>query len=1234
VNRLTHASSGGAVGRNRHGLVRLAPVAMIAGLALVASMAFASPAFAADGPPIVSPVTVDELGYTTAKISATTESEPYYGENNATLYCFEYALAGEPPFDEKTKWKGGTNTCYGIFGPGGKATLSDEFIKLKPDTTYQVRLGAFNGYGPNGFSLEYSPQPYTTFTTKHVNKPSGTLAISNVTLNTAHITGTVSTNAPPGPLDAAQKAAYRTEWQIICRPSCQFGTVSSTGAVGGDEPTQPITWDTIRLETNTYYEVELTVTNADGSQAVVVEEFFSTPNIAAKVKPAPGGSSGKGAYSVGGVVTPYNTKITDCHFEYGPTTEYVYSAPCSPQPVGRNEIQKFSIGATAGTFRLLFRGQETDNIPLGADEKIVEEELQALSAIGPQGVTKVVRGYGFFEINYEIFFGGPLSGTNLNPIRVINGNPPVFIEGQGIPGCCDGDSLGFAGSILDGGNNNPTVVEAHLTGLTPGATYHYKLFATNNVGTSTTEDIRFVAPLAVGDNPCPNEAVRIENSSTRLPECRAYELVTTAFTTGYSTTLQQMSVNDGTVMYSSLAGNIANSGYGGLFSTNYIAERHANGWETVANLNGARGSLYAPPFSLTNAYPYRYAPDLIHSMWYVQKPGQNERAYIREPDGTFSELSTYSPTEFGDMYISGSDDYSHTLWTGNTAYNDGWAPGVGPGLYEYIGRHHTDLPFRVDVNNADEPVSECFFGSYFSPGPWQTAFMSHDGRTVGYSVEGCKGGNPEFAQIWARVDESKSYFASESQCTRKAGDPGGACNAPPPTIEGNYVCTDPCLEYMGGDGSSLVFSTTQQLVNGDIDQTRDLYEYILPTASDPNPSPNLIQVSAGGPNAKVRNFVRGSEDGSTVYFIAQGVLASNHSAQDEAPFPGDYNLYSWHRDAAHPYGETKFIARLEDPPNNYDVSAFGGYKSQVTPDGRYLLFLASHPLTETDTDNSIDLYRYDEVKGELTRVSVDNAGVGGNIDFSDADTNYRNSISNNGQQVVFTTSEALSPEDGNGGPDAYLWQAGHTSLISTGSVGGGAGAVSIDGSGQDIYITSAQQLTADDIDEVSDVYDARRGGGFSFKELPPCAGEACQPAGTPAPDNGAAATDQGGGEGNYQPASISIKGMSASQRAKLAAGGKAEVPLKVSGPGKISLKGTARFGKKPSEVIDAASRAVQAGVVNVPVTLSQRALSRLQKTGVLSVHLAALVADSDTATATLKLTTAEARHKRSKKGNG
>ena len=259
---------------------------------------------------------------------------------------------------------------------------------------------------------------------------------------------------------------------------------------------------------------------------------------------------------------------------------------------------------------------------MGVDPEVVEEELQALSAVGPEGVTKVVRIYGFFAVEYEVFFDGPLSGTNLNPIRVINGADPIHIDNGGPPSCCTGDFLGFAGSVVDGGNNNPVVVEADLTGLTPGATYHYKVFATNNVGTVSTEDIRFVAPLDPADNPCPNEAARIENNSTRLPECRAYELVTTAFTTGYGASMVAMSINEGTISYTSRAGNINNSGYGGLFSNAYVAVRDENGWETIANLNGPRGSVFAPPNNLTTAYgPSQYSTDLMRSIWFLEQTG-------------------------------------------------------------------------------------------------------------------------------------------------------------------------------------------------------------------------------------------------------------------------------------------------------------------------------------------------------------------------------------------------------------------------------------------------------------------------------------------------------------------------------------------------------------------------------------------------------------------------------------
>ncbi len=66
-----------------------------------------------------------------------------------------------------------------------------------------------------------------------------------------------------------------------------------------------------------------------------------------------------------------------------------------------------------------------------------------------------------------------------------------------------------------------------LTGLQPGGTYHYRVVATNSSGTTPGEDETFTTFSASSPEPadtCPNAAYRV-GSSTGLPDCRAYEMV-------------------------------------------------------------------------------------------------------------------------------------------------------------------------------------------------------------------------------------------------------------------------------------------------------------------------------------------------------------------------------------------------------------------------------------------------------------------------------------------------------------------------------------------------------------------------------------------------------------------------------------------------------------------------------------------------------------------------------------
>jgi hypothetical protein len=228
-------------------------------------------------------------------------------------------------------------------------------------------------------------------------------------------------------------------------------------------------------------------------------------------------------------------------------------------------------------------------------------------------------------------------------------------------------------------------------------------------------------------------------------------------------------------------------------------------------------------------------------------------------------------------------------------------------------------------------------------------------------------------------------------------------------------------------------------------------------------------------------------------------LANNPGANDAKAVAGAHNLYLWRTDAAHPDGQTTFIATLEAN----DIKGGNGVVPQTTPDGRYLVFSSASQLVSTDTDGARDAYRYDSGTGKLTRLSTNVFGVAGNGEGLDV-TLRKNAVSDDGSAVVFSTSEALSPADGNDEPDAYLWKSGHVSLITTGSVGGGVTSgntgLGIDASGQNILFQTAQQLTPSDRDGAVDVYDARIDGGFSIPEERSCSGEDCRsPIVTPIP---------------------------------------------------------------------------------------------------------------------------------------
>jgi hypothetical protein len=486
------------------------------------------------------------------------------------------------------------------------------------------------------------------------------------------------------------------------------------------------------------------------------------------------------------------------------------------------------------------------------------------------------------------------------------------------------------------------------------------------------------------------------------------------------------------------------------------------------------------------------------------------------------------------------------------------------------GSWHYRLVGVSGPNNADgsgSVISDCgtALGGYNGQGsgPKHTAFhpVSSDGATVFFTafpalaLQSCSG--PSVYELFARVGGSQTVPISEPSASY--------CPASP----ANPACADAQFEGASADGSKVFFTTTQSEVPGVTDSTTNLYEAQLASAGGVTSVAGMVQVSAGdtsGAGAQVQGVVRISDDGSHVYFVARGVLTTNpspdaqgYNAHGEAVAsgavaqPGADNLYVYDNgvtsfigdvcSGAHASGsatDASCGANLSPSLNDQGLWGIDASREAVaapygstTSDGRFLAFTAYADLTLGDTSTARQVFEYDTQTGHLTRVSIGQNGFNdnGNTDTFNASIpapNYTEGgagreqanhrpISNDGSFVFFTTSEPLQRNDVNNAPDVYEWHDGQVSLISDGqNPNTETTANTFDGSsanGSDVFFTTPNALVPGGGTGISNIYDARIGGGFPVAPVaPPCSEDACQGplSATPTPPSIATATYTGG----------------------------------------------------------------------------------------------------------------------------
>jgi hypothetical protein len=614
--------------------------------------------------------------------------------------------------------------------------------------------------------------------------------------------------------------------------------------------------------------------------------------------------------------------------------------------------------------------------------------------------------------------------------------------------------------------------------------------------------------------------------SATLPDCRAYEMVSPAEkNANQADTRLGPSSQAGEAVTFASQGSFAGELSHGNFSNSYFAASSATGWQVSGGLVSSVGN---PTWSLQSEDGILDGNPEASSLLVLRMARATKRdefVFIEDDGATIARtLPVESPGTFPPLYRGASSDLSDLVLnlgelsepllpadTNNT-------PAEGRSLYEITGAGSSSPALNlVGVDNSGTLLDNSGIG-IGSDGPKarpgeKTAHsnisaqnaISAGGSTVFFNTQ------TSTHQLYARIDGGQPGAVTVNVAGTSSCSTSAVCNVTSP------------VTFWGAssDGSKVFFTAAQAgLVAGDTDATNALYECALPgDASTPptpsgtvNPCPDLNPISVTGTTegADVQGVVHISNDGLHVYFVATGVLASNELNGKTAQKGAD-NLYVYEPDPANP-GQytTAFIAGL---PSS-DAALWGGEEAseaQTTPDGRYLVFASSGQLTPDDTSTVAQVFRYDAQTGELLRVStgVDGYDNNGNTDVNPAAilapaaaiegarADFANSvraISEDGSYIVFTTAEALSPQDTNNATDVYEWHEGQVSLLSGGQDPHGSSFLRMTASGRDVFFNTDESLVPQDTGSGDlDLYDARIDGGFPAPAAAvACSGEACQ----------------------------------------------------------------------------------------------------------------------------------------------
>lgn len=410
--------------------------------------------------------------------------------------------------------------CGGSLGDGGSGTeASVALTGLKADETYYYRVISENETSvKEGKPAEGPIQSFATVLVPQTG------AVGAITATTATFNGELT------PLNPSLPSEYFFYYNTGTGPTCngENNTIAVSAGTAGTVST-PVS----ELQPNRSYTVCLVSSNAYGSEMAITPAYFATPAAPPSLREE-GTLASSGGVEFSAKVNP-NNQDTTCKIQYVEAALYDPSAP-DPYGDGGSTPCAMSNNAVVSSFGDYKAQGEIGEL---VSNKTYHYRVLATNATGTT-----------YGPDQTFTVPGPLvvSTSAASEVGQSSANVTGTVDPEGVetyyyyqygPTTEYGQRTAPGELGVDvGEGTTPVHAPATLVPLTPGITYHYRLVAWNEYGTSYGQDGTFTALAGLPPSASTGPASGVSTSEATLSGTVNPQTVETSYRFEYGTTTE------------------------------------------------------------------------------------------------------------------------------------------------------------------------------------------------------------------------------------------------------------------------------------------------------------------------------------------------------------------------------------------------------------------------------------------------------------------------------------------------------------------------------------------------------------------------------------------------------------------------------------------------------------------------------------------------------------------------